>query len=827
MYERRMNMNENKKRSLLPAILITAALTALVTLLLTLFFVIRAQRKADNSYDSYADKIKEIQNYIDDYFIGEVDDKKMGDEIAAGMIKGLDDEWSYYIPKESYESYRENVENAYVGIGVTITEEGAEKGLRITEVTPGSPAEQAGLLPEDLILAVEGTPVLDGSEGALDLNETKNRVRGEAGTKVVLTIQRGNEIQDYTLTRAAIKTVNVTSAMLEGDLVYIRIRNFERNAAQDTIAAVEAAMTQNAKGIIFDVRYNPGGLKQELVELLDYLLPEGALFRSVDYTGVEKVDYSDAAHIEIPMAVLANYNSYSAAEFFAAALQEYEAAQIVGEQTYGKGYFQTAFTLKDGSAINISIGKYTTPKGVSLVGKGVTPDIPVELSDSDKSAFYYGKLAAEDDEQLQAAIRALDPNRAPTPASSTEPDTEPSSEAPSEPAPETELPSDTEPPASSEPVPEPSSEPDTEPEETPGLSYPDKLKEIQEYLDRYFVGDMDDKKLADAVAEALIDGLGDEWSYYLPEESYSSYVESVTNSYVGIGVTITSEGVEKGLLITDVTPESPAYYAGLQIGDLMVAVEGVRILDGSDESIDIQETKNRVRGEENTDVTITILRDGVETDYTITRAAINVVVVSSEQLEDGLVYIKIRNFDENAARDAKAAVNEALEQNAKGIIFDVRYNPGGYKYELVELLDFLLPEGPLFRAVDYNGRERVDYSDANHVEIPMVVLVNYDSYSAAEFFAAALQEYGAAQIVGEQTYGKGRFQQFFLLSDGSGINISTGTYTTPNGNNLVGVGVTPDYVVELSDEEKMDLYYGRLEKDADEQLKTAISILNP
>ena len=195
--------------------------------------------------------------------------------------------------------------------------------------------------------------------------------------------------------------------MLENELAYIHIRNFEQDAAKDTIAAIEAARDAGAKAIIFDVRYNPGGYKHELVQILDYLLPEGPLFRSVDYTGRESVDESDDDYLDMPMAVLVNYDSYSAAEFFAAALQEYEAAVIVGEQTYGKGRFQTAMTLDDGSAINISIGQYTTPKGVSLVGKGITPDHVVELTDEEKADLYYNRLEKEKDAQLQKAIEVL------------------------------------------------------------------------------------------------------------------------------------------------------------------------------------------------------------------------------------------------------------------------------------------------------------------------------------------------------------------------------------------------------------------------------------
>lgn len=349
----------------------------------------------------------------------------------------------------------------------------------------------------------------------------------------------------------------------------------------------------------------------------------------------------------------------------------------------------------------------------------------------------------------------------------------------------------------------------------------DKLLEIASTIDTYFIGTVDPDEMTDRMAEAMIEGLGDEWSYYIPADEYASYQEAVSNSYVGIGITITWENEDpRGFLITDVTPNSPAYRAGIQKGDYLAAVEGVPVSE-----IGMTESKNRVRGEEGTDITITITHDGVDRELTITRESIKVVNVTYELLEQGVAYIHISNFDENCAADTIEAIEQALADGAQGLIFDVRFNPGGYKRELVEVLDYLLPEGPLFRSVDYSGNESVEYSDANCLDIPMAVLVNVDSYSAAEFFAAALQEYDAAVIVGTQTYGKGYFQTVFRLSDGSAINISIGKYTTPNGVSLVGVGITPDRVVEISEETYADLYYGRLSHEDDEQLQTAIAAL--
>ncbi len=347
-------------------------------------------------------KTAEIGAYLDTFFIDDYDEDKLADAAAAAMVAATGDRWSYYLTAEEKSSYDEQMKNAYVGIGVTITAQEALGGMRIEAVTAGSPAEEAGILVGDLITEVEGEKTLD-----LGMTGTRAKVRGEEGTFVTLTVLRGEESFPVTVERRSIQTPVAAYEMLDGQIGYIRIANFDSRCAEETNAAMDELIAQGAQALIFDVRYNGGGYKDELVKVLDKILPEGILFQSEDYQGTKQTDRSDEGCIELPMAVLVNQDSYSAAEFFAAAIQEYGWGTVVGAKTVGKGNFQTAFTLSDGSMLNLSIGKYYTPQGRSLTDTGVTPDVIVELSDEDDAKLSYGQLEKTDDAQLQAAIHEI------------------------------------------------------------------------------------------------------------------------------------------------------------------------------------------------------------------------------------------------------------------------------------------------------------------------------------------------------------------------------------------------------------------------------------
>ena len=347
-------------------------------------------------------KLEQLQALIEERFIGEADMTEAEDAAARAMIEALGDRWSYYISAEEYQSYYEQQQNAYVGIGVTVSTEDTSAGMEILQITAGGPAEKAGLLAGDVITGVDGQSIL-----GMNANDTSAMIKGEEGTQVVLTVRRGEQSLQITVKRERIKTPVATATLLEDGIGLIKIANFNTNCYNETAEAIRQLKEAGATKLIFDVRFNGGGYASELVKVLDDLLPEVELFHTVDYKGNESIDMSDAEFLDMPMAVLVNGSSYSAAEFFAAALQEYDAAVVVGEKTTGKGYFQTVIRLNDGSAVGLSVGKYFTPSGISLEGIGITPDKIITVDEETAAAIYSGTIDPKDDNQLQAALAAL------------------------------------------------------------------------------------------------------------------------------------------------------------------------------------------------------------------------------------------------------------------------------------------------------------------------------------------------------------------------------------------------------------------------------------
>ena len=389
--------------------ILVAALSCVVTIVLVLptmkyYNSYVPLREPEGKVAQGAEKLAELLNIIDTAYIGDADPTVMTDAAAAAMVEASGDRWSYYVSAAEMEEFSTMKENVFGGIGVSIVYQNADEGILIEAVDPGSSAQKAGIHPGDIIIEAGGQSLI-----GVDPSTAATFIRGEIGTDVIIKVLRDGEELTFTVKRAKIEETVAAGVLLEGNVGYIVIQNFNDRCASETIACIEDLIEQGATKLLFDVRFNVGGYVSELVDLLDYLLPEGDLFVSEDYTGVKQTDTSNPSCLRMPMAVLINAYTYSSAEFFAAVLEEYEWAFTVGEHTVGKGNYQITIPLSDGSAVSLSVGRYYTPiKGIWLEESGgLAPTIEVEVDEETEAYIYAGLLDPMKDPQVLAALEAL------------------------------------------------------------------------------------------------------------------------------------------------------------------------------------------------------------------------------------------------------------------------------------------------------------------------------------------------------------------------------------------------------------------------------------
>lgn len=339
-----------------------------------------------------------------------------------------------------------------------------------------------------------------------------------------------------------------------------------------------------------------------------------------------------------------------------------------------------------------------------------------------------------------------------------------------------------------------------------------KLAVVKQVVDENYIGDVDDAALTNAAAAAIVTATGDRWSYYMTPDEYQAYQMYSANEYAGIGVTLQVGAGSNGLKIVGVAAQSPADKAGLKVGESITDVDGVSVSGKT-----LSEVQAQIRAKVNQTITFTVRSENGETrTVNVDCTVIRTEPVSYEMLADQVGYVKINNFESGAGAGAIKATDALLADGAKSLVFDVRGNPGGKITELVTILDHILPEGDLFVSVSKSGKETVTTSDNICVKVPMAVLVDASSYSAAEYFAAALQEYNWATVVGEATTGKGRSQTTIVLSDGSAVHLSSARYLTPNRVDLSEQGgLTPDVTAQA----------GAEDSELDLQLEEALKIL--
>jgi len=382
--------------------LVFAASALTCVLVLSLFILFTPPRE---HIDDRLNDFNELIDVIDERFIGVMDIDELTIAAMRAAVEALDDDWSYYMSPADYAEFLRNANNRYSGIGVDVMIDEDIGGMRVLGVYSDSGADLAGIVIGDIITAVDGESII-----GLTLADIRVMLRRPLGSTAILTVLRtSGEYHDVTVLYDIVFTNPVTFEMLDGNIGYVKLKNFEEDAGERFIHAVNELISKGAVGIIYDVRNNNGGRVNEVTAILDFLLPEGEIFISVDRSGIEKITRSDADFIDLPAVVLVNEYSFSGAEFFAAMLYEYNYAEIVGEQTTGKNRMQTTIPLSNGGAVHISTGHYLTKNRISLydIG-GFTPEFIIPMTDEEMNLFHRGELELTSDPQFQKALSLLE-----------------------------------------------------------------------------------------------------------------------------------------------------------------------------------------------------------------------------------------------------------------------------------------------------------------------------------------------------------------------------------------------------------------------------------
>lgn len=371
----------NKKISLGFAISLVAIASA-VTFILTSFFSLQSFNKKFEKYDS----LQEIDTLVHENFYGDIDENDINNGILKGYISGLNDKYSRYLTADEYTDEKSDNAGEMTGLGITVKKDDSGY-IKVTEIMPDSPASESDIKIDDLIVSVNGNDVLEtGFEKSMEIMSEKDN------TEVSIIVRRDGVDKTYKLTRRPIEMVTVTGEMLDNYIGYIKISGFKQNTPQQFNDALDEIIQNGAKGIIFDLRENGGGLVDALEDCLDPLLPEGTIATAEYSDGNSKtIVYSDKSEINIPMVVIVNEHTASAAELFAASLKDFGKADIVGETTYGKGVMQSTIELSNGGAVVLTIAKYKTTISECYDGIGITPDYIVQNEDEDDDNDQYNK----------------------------------------------------------------------------------------------------------------------------------------------------------------------------------------------------------------------------------------------------------------------------------------------------------------------------------------------------------------------------------------------------------------------------------------------------
>ena len=333
-------------------------------------------------------KLYAMQETVNDQFLWETDEEEQMNAIYKALIDSLGDKYSVYMDKEEYANWNNYVNGTFTGVGITFAEDD-EGNFVITDILNGGPADSAGLKEDDILLTVDGKSYDDSEEMA-------SHLRGKEGTEVKVTYRRGSREREVSLVRAEVEQPSVYGSTIDGDYGYIRITAFEKSTAEQFRKELAGLENKNVKGLIVDLRDNPGGLMDQGIEVADMLLPECTITHTEDKNGKTEYYNSDESCTKLKYAVLINENTASASEIVAAAIKDNQGGPLIGTTTFGRGIIQGSMEFKDETALKLTIMQYLSPEGNQINGVGVKPDYKVKMSQDGKK-----------DSQLRKALNLL------------------------------------------------------------------------------------------------------------------------------------------------------------------------------------------------------------------------------------------------------------------------------------------------------------------------------------------------------------------------------------------------------------------------------------
>lgn len=385
---------------------ITASLIIIISGIAIYSFIVISDQDVDvyNSSQKVdaikgSNKIEEVLSIIQSKYMEDVDVNELVDGAIEGIFNSVEDSYTRYISAEEYTEMLESGNEEYVGIGVHIAQNANTGKMVIISVMPNSPAKEAGILSGDIVISVDGKEVTKDN-----YSESVSALKGEEGTTAKLVIQRKDEKLEKIVTRKKINANNVESSVISNNIGYIRILEFENNIYNQFKAEYEELVTnKKVKGLVIDVRNNPGGIVSETVKIADLLCGEGKIVETIYRDGSKKVYMSDKEKANLPIVVLVNENSASAAEILAGAIKDLKQGTLVGNTTFGKGIVQSIVPLSDGTAVSVTTAKYYTASGVEIHGNGINPDVKIDISEENRGLT----VDFNTDEQLRKAIDIL------------------------------------------------------------------------------------------------------------------------------------------------------------------------------------------------------------------------------------------------------------------------------------------------------------------------------------------------------------------------------------------------------------------------------------